>query len=129
MKVNVRFCFLSLVALLFVASLTSVPRETSASKDEDKKDRSASTRPDSKSREGNTESESVRERDSRPESTSAQPPTHEKPGALKRIAGFFKGLFVARSKAAEAREELDGEGDDPDLPRFLRGWSVPAVAP
>src|ERR1700704_835456 len=104
MKLNAKFYVLSLVALLFVLSLVVVPRATkSASKDEDKKNRSASTRPESKSRERAAASESVRERDDQPTRVGAQPASARKSGALKRIANFFKSVFVpGNSKSAKA---------------------------
>jgi|GEM_PF-4554153 len=80
MKLNPRFYFLSLVALLFVLSFVVVPRGTkSADKDEDKANRSARTRPESKSREGAAAGESVRERDDLPTRVGAQPSSSRKP--------------------------------------------------
>jgi hypothetical protein len=121
MKVNPRFV-LFLAAALFILSLAFVPGETSASDPKENKDRSASTKPESKSREGKADSESARERNNQRKPTGAPPSSREKPGALKRIASFFKDLFVPRSnKATRAGEEQDIEGDDPDRPKFLRG--------
>jgi hypothetical protein len=122
MKINPRFCVLSLAVVLFALSLTFVPGATSANDPRDNKDRPASSKPASKSREGKAESESARERDDRAKPIGAQPSAHEKPGALKRIANLFKKLFVpSRSEAVQA---IDGDGeevDDPDRPKFLRG--------
>src|SRR5713226_7911577 len=114
MKVNTRFWVLSLVATLFVLSLALVPGGTSASDPKENKDRSASTKPESKSREGAADSKSVRERDSLPTPIGAQPSSSRRPGAIKRIANLFKGIFVpSKGKSAKASDDQDIDGDDP----------------
>ncbi len=123
MKAKMRFWVLSLVATLFVLSLALVPGGTSAGGPKENKDRSAGTKPESKSRDGAAESESVRERDNVPTRIGAPPSSSRRPGAIKRIANLFKGLFVpSKGKSAKAGDDQDIDGDDPDLPakRFMR---------
>src|SRR5712691_2649883 len=123
MKVNTRCWVLSLVATLFVLSLALAPGGTSAGDPKENKDRSAITKSYSKSREGAAESESVRERDNVPTRIGAPPSSSRRPGAIKRIANLFKGLFVpSKGKFVKASEDQDIDGDDPDLPakRFMR---------
>src|SRR5437867_2838081 len=121
MKVNSRFCVLSLVAALFVLSMAFVPEETSASKPEHEKARSASTKTPAKSREGVADIESARERADRP-TPIGEASSRQKPGGLGRIGEFFKKLFVSRNEEAKGNEEQKIDGEDPDLPakRFMR---------
>src|SRR5260370_27793871 len=123
MKVIPRFWVLSLVAMLFVLSLAFVPGGMSAGDPKENKDRSASTKPESKSRDGAAEGESIRERNNLPMRIGAPPSSSRRPGAIKRIANLFKGLFVpSKGKSAKAGDDQDIDGDDPDLPakRFMR---------
>src|SRR5712692_5716499 len=123
MKVNTRLCVLSLVAALFVLSLAFVPGSKSAGDPKENKDRSASTKPESKPREGAAEGESIRERNNLPMRIGAPPSSPRKPGALRRIANYFKGVFVLSNiKSAKTGEDDEINGDDPDLPakKFMR---------
>src|SRR5712664_4651876 len=123
MKAKMRFWVLTLAAMLFVLSLAFVPGGMSASDPKENKDRSASTKPESKPREGAAEGESIRERDNVPTRIGAPPSSSRRPGAIKRIANLFKGLFVpSKGKFVKASEDQDIDGDDPDLPakRFMR---------
>src|SRR5258707_7171870 len=124
MKLNARFYFLSLAALLFVLSLVVVPRDTrSAGKDEGKRDRSAGEKPSSASREGVAGKDKLREKDDQPTSVGTPPSSPRKPGALRRIANYFKGVFVpSKIKSAKTGQDDEINGDDPDLPakKFMR---------
>src|SRR6266849_4461957 len=123
MKLNPRFCVLSLVGALFVLSLAFVPGSKSAGDPKENKDRSASTKPESKPRDGAAEGESIRERNNLPMRIGAPPSSSRRPGAIKRIANLFKGVFVpSNSKSAKAIEDQDIDGHDPDLPAksFMR---------
>ncbi len=123
MKAKMRFWVLTLAAMLFGVSLALAPGGTSAGDPKDNRDRSASTKPESKSRDGAAEGESIRERDNVPTRIGAPPSSSRRPGAIKRIANLFKGLFVpSKGKFVKASEDQDIDGDDPDLPakRFMR---------